>query len=219
MRKQDTTFIGTRLGRLIVLGVDPDHTYRGETLWLCQCDCGTVKSLRKSNLLRNTRSCGCFGSEMTIARHLTHGMSHTPEHVIWSSLKNRCLSSTDMDYARYGGRGITVCPEWLSSFEAFYADMGPRPSPKHSIDRIDVDGPYSPENCRWATCVEQARNRRSNTVVTYRGETMPLIAWSEKTGLSYNALKLRMKHGWSIERMLTQPVRVTSKAQRSTGHD
>lgn len=219
MRKQDTTLIGARFGRLVVLGIDPDNTYRGETLWLCRCDCGKVKSLRKTNFLRNTRSCGCLGNAMTAARHTTHGMSGTPEHGIWSGLKNRCLSSTDMDYARYGGRGITVCPSWLESFETFFADMGPRPSPGHSIDRINVDGPYSPENCRWATVKEQQRNRRSNTLVTHQGETLTLIEWSERTGLSYGALKLRIQKGWAADRALTTPVRVTSRGERSRHHE
>lgn len=119
----------------------------------------------------------------------------------------RCYDSNFPYYYRYGGRGITVCEQWRSSIENFYADMGPKPTRDHSLDRIDNDGNYSPENCRWATCKEQLRNTRANHLITYNGETLCITEWAEQLGMRPNALGLRIAKGWTIERALTQPVR------------
>ncbi len=114
----------------------------------------------------------------------------------------RCTNPSKKSYAGYGGRGIKVCERWLDSFDAFLADMGPRTSPGHSLDRIDNDGPYSPENCRWATRKEQCRNRRSNRLVIYDGTEMPLVEAAERAGLSYQLAYQRLLRGWTPEEAL-----------------
>lgn len=194
---------GTRFGRLTVLREDPVRPSPGKVHWICRCDCGSETSPLVSDLRSgNTRSCGrCVHPTQT-----THGLSHRcSEYTTWASMLDRCRNPASTYYSRYGGRGITVCGQW-QRFENFYADMGDRPSPDHSLDRIDNDGPYSPENCRWATRSEQGQNKCNNRWITYNGRTMRIAEWAEVTGIPVRAIKVRLGvHGWSLERALTQP--------------
>lgn len=156
-------------------------------LWECRCDCGNTGSVIGSNLVRGLSvSCGCYRVECNV----THGKARTPEYAVWDAARRRCFKPSDMHYPTYGGRGITMCPEWRNSFQAFYEYMGPRPK-GHSLDRIDNNGNYEPGNVRWATTQVQIRNRRITIRVTHQGETLSLAEWSEKTGIAYGTLVAR----------------------------
>lgn len=146
------------------------------------CDCGTVKIVYGGNLRQGkSKSCGCWASTRFKEINKRHGMSRTPEHNTWSNIRTRCTNPNTHNYAIYGGRGIKVCERW-DVFENFYEDMGPRPSDKHSIDRINPDGDYEPGNCRWATLVEQASNKRSNVLLELNGELITAAEFSRRTG-------------------------------------
>jgi hypothetical protein len=164
MRRLDLT--NQRFGRLTALAFEGSYHdgIRCRTLWNCKCNCGSYVIVL-SESLRNgkTKSCGCFRRETSAANNhqTTHGESYrTPEYVVWTSMKQRCLDQNHKSYEYYGGRGIKVCAEWQASFSDFLADMGRRPSPTHSIDRINNDGNYTPSNCRWATPHQQNNNRK-----------------------------------------------------------
>ena len=136
----------------------------------------------------------------------SHGMSRTPEYYAWQHMKDRCFNSNYKQYLYYGGRGITVCDRWKNSFENFLADMGSRPAPKHSIDRIDNNGDYRPDNCRWATKVEQANNRRYNRLITIACVTLTIAQWTKEMGFSENLISNRLKDGWSEFDAVMTPV-------------
>jgi hypothetical protein len=206
---------GARYGRLTVIeeapgvGTGPSSS--------CRCACGAIVTVLNNFLVwGRTLSCGCLKREATVRmgeRNRTHGRTGSAEYRAWRGLRDRCTKPRVKNYKDYGGRGITVCPEW-SSFERFYADMGPRPSPRHSLDRIDNDGPYSAENCRWAMPVEQLRNRRTTRRLTYRGQTMTIAAWAGVVGLPWRVIADRVRLGWPLERALTEPPRA-SRPHRS----
>ncbi len=206
---------GRVFGRLTVTGF-AGRDKRGQILWDCQCSCGnTVAGARSGNLrYGSTISCGCGHRESLVLRNTTHGFSGIPEWEVWRSMLARCSRPSNRDWLRYGGRGIKVCDAWALSFEAFYADMGPRPSREHSIDRRDNDGPYDRVNCFWATRVEQANNKSTNVMMTLLGETKTMALWCSEMGLSYGVVQTRRKLGWSDEDALTKPVRKRKPANR-----
>lgn len=162
-------FVGKRFTRLCVIEV---VIRKGKNIHcLCRCDCGNIKLISKSGLIRGTpKCCGCLRFEISVAKLTTHGKSRTTEYRSWSHMKERCLNSKCHAYKHYGGRGISVCPEWVNDFSKFFLDMGKKPSDKHSIDRIDVNGNYCLENCRWATMAVQNKNRSNNTRHEYLGK-------------------------------------------------
>ena len=146
--------------------------------------------------LENKISCGCVSLESW-----SHGMSRTKEYSTWSKMRSRCYNKNSKDYPDYGGRGIKTSEEW-SDFSSFFKDMGAAPTKKHSIDRINVNGDYSKDNCRWATANQQARNKRTNLIIEYNGERLCLIDMCEKYNLAYKYTSKRLKNGWSIERII-----------------
>src|SRR5215210_7372804 len=156
---------GERFGRLIVIERVQNFKSRGAK-WLCKCDCGRTTEVLSSSLRhlkRGTKSCGCLiGVNLVTMVYVKHGLRYTPEYKVWNNMHTRCRNPKFRYFKDYGGRGITVCERW-KRLENFYADMGPRPTPTHSIDRIDVNGNYEPSNCRWATPTQQVLNRRKYT--------------------------------------------------------
>lgn len=168
----------------------------------CRCDCGDVRVYRLYSLRNgNTRSCGCLAKEEAGNGAKTHGMSKTSEYGIWRGMIRRCSNPNDEAWKNYGGRGIKVCERWRESFEAFFADMGKRPSDDHSIDRFpNNNGDYEPGNCRWATSMEQMRNTRVNRLIEYKGKRKCVAEWAEQYGVRPGILYVRLfKSGWTFE--------------------
>ncbi len=182
--------------------------------WECRCVCGNVIAITTNNLRSGAKSCGCKTAQAISERRTTHGRSNTAAYRVWHAIKNRCLKPRHSDFPNYGGRGITICDRWRTSFEAFMQDMGERPTATHTIDRIDNSKGYSPDNCRWATRTEQSRNRRDNVMVTFQGETRCIAEWAERLNMNHETLFYRFKYGWSVERALTTPVRPQKKRKQ-----
>jgi hypothetical protein len=185
----------------------------GAYRWEVQCECGTRKICLGSNLIRgHSKSCGCLQKKLAAVRQKSHGMSQSREYRSYTAMLNRCCNPNNHAFENYLGRGIAVCDRWLESFENFYADMGPRPS-KHSLDRIDNNGPYSPENCRWATSKQQNGNRRDNIWILYNGVKKPLIEWAKEYNMCHTTLRKRLfKWNLSVEDAITRPLRKKVKA-------
>ena len=212
-RERGADLTGQTCGRLRVISsakYAEGKQKRMRTGWLCICDpelggCGTVRVFTTSNLRSgNSQSCGCLHKEQLISRSTRHGGSHTRLYNIWCGMINRCSNPSQKEYSRYGGRGITVCPEWRADFTAFqswalqngYAD-------DLSIDRIDPDGNYCPKNCRWVTMKEQQRNKGNTRRITHKGDTLTLNQWAQKTGINAECIRDRLARGWTVERALT----------------
>lgn len=208
---------GQRFGRLTVLERAETKSDR-KTRWLCRCDCGNEtivygRYLRKGN----TKSCGCYQKERareTGKSNSTHGLSHTRLYVIWNGMVRRCHNPKAQRYDQYGGRGIFVCDEWRNDFMSFREwALANGYREDLSIDRIENDKGYSPDNCRWATDLDQANNMTSNTMITFNGKTQNMKQWSKELGISYMALVCRFDRGWSVEKAFTTPVRKMAKKE------
>ena len=180
----------------------------GCTRWLCQCACGTRSEVYAAFLVDGrSRSCGCQKPAISRALATTHGGTTLKEYRVWCWMKDRCSNPENPKYSNYGGRGITVCERW-GDFPSFLEDMGKRPSPEHTIERINNNGNYEPGNCRWATRLEQANNKRNNRGITFQGITMNLSQWARQTGIGVDVISQRLgKLGWTVEDALTVPTR------------
>lgn len=200
--------VGGKYGRLTVIE-RAGSTAQKKALWICRCDCGNEVIVVGSHLLNgNTHSCGCYKSDRTSERMGSHRKSNTRLHHIWKNMRQRCNNPNKPDYKYYGGKGIIVDERWsdYSSFEKWAVENGY--TNNLTIDRIDVNGNYCPENCRWVTMTEQARNMSRNRIITYNGETHCLAEWAEIIGISAKVLGHRLNsYGWTIERAFTTPVR------------
>lgn len=208
--------IGKRFGRLVVIE-QTDYVQPGRPRWLCRCDCGNEVAVGGLQLRHgDTKSCGCAKKERALALandHITHGQSKSRLYRIWFNMKCRCHKVSAPDFPRYGGRGINVCDEWRNGFQPFYEwAMANGYQDDRSIDRIDNNGNYCPENCRWVNTKCQNNNTRRNHYVTFNGETLTIGQWSERCGINKNTLHSRLtKYGWSIERALTERVEENKK--------
>lgn len=194
--------VGDKFGRLTVL--EKSEPYRNpegyikESRWLCQCECGNTKVILRSALMTGrTRSCGCLFTETVKICRLINGVKRNRKgaYSSWTQMKSRCSDKNASGYEYYGGRGIKVCNRW-KSFDLFYEDMGDRPE-GFSIDRIDVNGDYKPENCKWSSISEQSYNRRNNRHIELNGEIKPLGKWIEQFGISRSCITGRLRRGWT----------------------
>ncbi len=217
MKFNPLDIIGREFGRLKVynyIGKEgKSHKYR------CVCSCGNEKITDRIALFsKHTQSCGCLFKSICWQNRVTHGATKgevksgkrvlPPEYVAWAAMKYRCLNPSSAAYHNYGGRGITICEQWVSSFETFLLDVGPRPSEHHSLDRIDNNKGYEPSNVRWATSSEQGNNTRSNILLNLNGISKSMSQWSRAFGISKHVVHTRLKSGWPLEEAMTTPTRV-----------
>ena len=194
---------GQLYGKLTVLCRHSENAKDGRFQWVCQCSCSSSsrivvrgKDLRSGN----TNSCGCHRLERIKETNTRHGMCNTPEYRIWKAIKERCYDLNHKSYSDYGARGVSVCDEWRESFDAFYRDMGLRPSKDHSIDRRDNNKDYYKENCYWATREEQNNNTRRNIFYEHNGVCRTLATWCKELGLRYGTVYARMnQYSWTFE--------------------
>lgn len=197
--------MGQKFGKLTV--IDWAGNWNPRNFWVCECECknpGYNPVVTETRCLRsgNTTSCGCTTR--------SHNMSKTPIYNVWQMMIKRCSVPHSEGYCNYGGRGITVCDRWKDSFENFYQDIGEPPNVDCTLDRINNNAGYSPENCRWATSQEQARNTRANRFVTWKGEKKTLAEWAgdpelRLLGISASLLSHRLRKGWDIDSVMTTP--------------
>lgn len=196
---------GQRFGRLVAVE-EVGRTNNGNAKWLCKCDCGGQKVVASYALRTGrTQSCGCIKAEQNHAQG-THHETNSPIYRLWTGIKTRCYNQKEFHYPNYGGRGITVCDEWKGNYEVFRdwcLENGYRKG--LTIDRIDVNGDYCPENCRFATQKVQQNNRTNNRLISYNGETHTMAEWADILGMRYGQLEHRINRGWDVHSAFTVP--------------
>lgn len=201
---------GRVFGRLRV--IEYACTIKQVSHWRCVCECGKERVVAHNSLTTgNTRSCGCFNRDQVIASQKTHGMTRSREFRCWQQMIQRCTNTNYKNYHYYGGRGISVCQEWLVSFQAFHEHIGLAPTRKHTVDRYpDQNGNYEPGNVRWATQKEQSRNMRRNRLITIGERTQCVTDWASEVGLNRATLMNRLESGWDESAAVFTPVRPDS---------
>lgn len=206
MKKIDLT--KQRFGRLLVIR---ESDNKNRTAWECLCDCGNTVVVTTTGLRnKGTKSCGCLRAEIAEQTHTIHGGSRKSGrnrlYIIWSSMRERCFNPNHQAYSNYGGRGITICNEWedFAEFRRWAISNGYDESQtSQTIDRVDVNQSYCPQNCRWISRSEQANNKRNNRYITYRGESRTIAEWSELFGIPYSLLYKRIvTRGWDAVRAI-----------------
>ena len=205
--------LGQQFGRLSIVAF---HAYIHQAAhWKALCDCGTFITCSASMLRSgHTKSCGCLRREIVsklstargAARILVPGKPKMPEYAVWRAMVRRCHNPHDAAFKNYGARGILVCEAWRHNYLAFLADMGERHSAAYSIERVNNDGNYCPENCIWATSKAQAQNTRHNRFITYEGVTLTIGEWARRLDTSDGTIRYRLRQGWSLEKALTTPI-------------
>ncbi len=205
-RKQFVNMTSMRFSKLEVLGFCGSYYYKKQIrhLWWCRCDCGKIVKVRGDHLKSgNTTSCDCRQREIVTKLHTKHGHCRgykaTAIYAVWRAMIDRCYNPNDAGFIYYGARGIAVCDRWRESVVNFVDDMGERPE-DGTIDRIDNNGPYCKENCRWVTQQEQMKNTRQNHYVTYQGETLCLKEWSRRFKIPYTTLRHRIIKCWPLDK-------------------
>lgn len=200
--RRETIQAGRKYGRWTVVGDSALKSRGGKRIWLCRCECGTERGVVGTKLKAGrSLSCGCLRVEAL----KTHGCHSSATYETWKRMLQRCRNENSPDFSLYGGRGVCVCKRWLS-FDAFLSDMGERPE-NHTIDRLNSDGDYEPNNCRWATPRQQANNRRSNRCLHYNGHRYTLSELSEVVGVKRATLARRLSLGFSVSEAAHWPLR------------
>lgn len=200
-RQPWSLMVGQRFGLLTVLSVAGTRAYT-------RCDCGELREVRASSL-RNKQNgvtrCEFCAKKYNSERNTSHGLSHTPEYRSWKSMRMRCENKSHKSFERYGGRGIFICEQWRNDVVAFVRDMGLRPSPQHTLERINNDGNYEPGNCRWATLLEQAQNRSNVNTIDLNNERLSVSEWARRNGIMPGTAAKRLRDGWSVDHAISMP--------------
>ena len=205
---------GAEFGRLTV------KKYIADSKWECVCSCGVIKAIDSYSLRRGiTQSCGCLHGDVIKQRNTVHSAHGTKAYRVWSNMKDRCINPNNKAYHRYGGRGITVCKRWME-FINFLEDMG-QPPRGLTLDRIDNDEGYNKSNCRWATVVDQAKNRITTTTLTAFGETKSFMEWARDSRCKVSHLSLRQRintYGWEVEKAIATPMQMLRRKMNKADH-
>lgn len=198
-----------KFGRLTVIKRVEKQNKTRSAYWLCQCECGNTTIVSSPNLKnKHAMSCGCLQQESRLTHSITHGLAKTRIYRIYLGMKKRCYNKNYFQFQYYGGKGIRICDEWLNNFKSFYDwSIANNYNDTLTIDRINSNGNYCPENCRWVDKYVQANNKKTNKLITYNNETHTMTEWSKITGLTYSTIQHRLDRNWDIEKALTTPQR------------
>jgi len=191
----------------LLVAIKSTRSEKGQRIWTCQCDCGNTKDVVAYSLARGaSKSCGCISRQRMIDRNFKHGKSKTRIHRIWSAMKQRCHDKNKSNYQYYGGRGIKICKEWMV-FQNFHNwAIANGYNDNLSIDRIDSNGNYEPDNCRWATKKQQANNIRTNHFIEYNNKKQTIAAWSKETGIAKSVIRYRLLQGYDLDKVFIKKV-------------